>query len=126
VLDLEDKIRRGENRPSELALADVTFHRALGSATGNRMVEKIYHFVIDFFAPSIEFSHRRQDKGVLAQEHHRKIFIALAGRDLEGAVRAIRESIGVWKNYMQDAARGDPEDENAGGTRPDFKNHGAS
>jgi DNA-binding FadR family transcriptional regulator len=126
LLDLEEKVRHGERRPSELALADISFHRTLGYATGNRMVEKIYHFVIDFFAPSIELSHRKQEKGVLAKEHHRKIYDALAARDLESAVRAIRESIGVWKNYMQDSAKGDPQSARSASASPDVKRDGAA
>jgi len=100
VIDLETKIESGETQPSVLAAADISFHRALGIATKNRMVEKIYHFVIDFFSPSIELTHRLQEKGFLAKTHHRKIYNALVDHDLEGAVESVKESIGVWRNYI--------------------------
>jgi DNA-binding FadR family transcriptional regulator len=63
------------------------------------MVERIYSFVIDFFAPSIETTHRKQQKGVLAREQHRKIFNALCERDLPKALEAVEESILSWKQF---------------------------
>jgi len=105
VIDLETKVQSGETQPSMLAAADINFHRALGIATKNRMVEKIYHFVIDFFAPSIELTHKLQEKGVLAKTHHRKIYNALVAHDLEGAIESVKESIDVWRNFIP---RGQP------------------
>lgn len=106
VVRLEDLIDRGENQPERLAEADVAFHRALGRATGNRMVERIYSFVMDFFAPSIETTHRKQRKGTLAREQHRNIFNALRDRDLGRAVEAVDESIVSWKRYITENQAG--------------------
>jgi DNA-binding FadR family transcriptional regulator len=106
VVRLEELIDRGENKPERLAEADVAFHRALGRATGNRMVERIYSFVMDFFAPSIETTHRKQRKGTLAREQHRRIFNALRDRDLGRAVEAVDESIVSWKRYITENQAG--------------------
>ncbi|MFW6180447.1 MAG: FadR/GntR family transcriptional regulator [Spirochaetota bacterium] len=100
VARLEGLLDRGVSGPERLAEADVAFHKALGRATRNRMVERIYSFVMDFFAPSIETTHRKQRKGTLAREQHRRIFNALRDRDLARAVKAVDESILSWKRYI--------------------------
>jgi DNA-binding FadR family transcriptional regulator len=99
VVQLENMVDHGEDRPERLTEIDVAFHRALGRATKNRMVERIYSFVMDFFAPSIETTHRKQQQGVLARRQHRAIFDALRRGDLQQAVDAVEESIFSWKTY---------------------------
>ena len=83
---MEEKIKLGnENLPEDLARSDLAFHRALGKATKNSLVEKIYEFVMDFFAPSITLTHEKQKNGLMALSIHTKIYEALLKRDYEQA-----------------------------------------
>jgi DNA-binding FadR family transcriptional regulator len=109
VVRLEEMVESGDHQPERLTRADVAFHRALGRATKNRMVERIYSFVMDFFTPSIETTHRRQQQGVLARQQHRRIFDALRGRDLHSAIEAVDESILSWREYLTRDAAADAE-----------------
>jgi len=98
VNDMESMIRKkSEDQPEQLAQSDISFHRALGQATKNRLVEKIYDFVIDFFAPSIKVTHQKQEKGVKALAYHKRIYHALVQRNLAEAIDAVEESIIDWK-----------------------------
>jgi DNA-binding FadR family transcriptional regulator len=96
--DMDRRIRENKwNSPEELAGSDLNFHRALGRATKNILVQKIYDFVMDFFTPSITKTHRNQGNGLKALAQHRNIYRALIDRNLDGAIEAVEESIILWK-----------------------------
>ena len=81
----------------ELVQSDLDFHRALGDAAQNRLVDKIYSFVMDFFAPSIRMTHENERGGRRALFHHQRIYAALKKRNVDEAVEAVEESIIAWK-----------------------------
>ena len=81
----------------ELVQSDLDFHRALGDAAQNRLVDKIYSFVMDFFAPSIRITHENERGGRRALFHHQRIYTALKKRNVDEAVEAVEESILAWK-----------------------------
>ena len=62
-----------ENETDQFVRSDLDFHRALGKATKNRLVEKVYNFVMDFFTPSIRITHENLKGGRNALAHHKKI-----------------------------------------------------
>jgi len=98
VEEMERVIKSGgKDIFKKLLATDLGFHRALGRASKNRMVEKIYYFVMDFFAPSIEMTHRKQGKQLQALAHHKAIYKALSEKSLPDAIEAVKESIDVWK-----------------------------
>ncbi|WHH58152.1 FadR/GntR family transcriptional regulator [Petroclostridium sp. X23] len=102
-LDMETKINSSVKDPVVLSKSDLEFHYALGKATKNKLVEKIYTFIMDFFMPSIEITHEAQKTGLSALHTHKKILDALMERDLEKAIDSIFESIKVWQQlYSQD------------------------
>lgn len=82
----------------KLVQSDLDFHRALGKATRNRLVEKIYDFVMDFFEPFIKATHENQRGGRKALAHHQSIYAALEKRDVYEAIEAVEGSIIAWKN----------------------------
>jgi GntR family transcriptional repressor for pyruvate dehydrogenase complex len=101
INDMENMIKqKHENQPEQLTQSDLSFHRALGKATKNRIVEKIYDFLMDFFAPSIKVTHERQEKGNLALKDHQKIYRTLLNRNLEEAVDQVEKSIAEWKLFI--------------------------
>jgi len=102
IVDMENKISRvNEKQPEQLAQLDIDFHHALGRATKNRLVEKIYDFIIEFFTPSIKFAHEKlTDKGLTALNDHKRIFQALIGRNIEEAIEQVEKSISEWKELI--------------------------
>jgi GntR family transcriptional repressor for pyruvate dehydrogenase complex len=99
-LEMESKVRSGTGDGAGLAQLDLKFHRTLGIATKNKLVEKIYVFVLEFFTPSIEKTHENQNKGIFALKIHKEILDALVDRDLERAVQAVRKSVNIWEKLL--------------------------
>ncbi len=87
--------------PRELVEADLLFHRALGRATGNELMARIYEFVLEFFAPSIHSTYRREASGRNALLLHRAILDGLKARDPDRTVRAVKDSIGEWADLSE-------------------------
>lgn len=86
----------------ELTQLDIEFHLTLGQLTHNALLEKIYRFILDFFAPTIEKTYHREKTGTNALRLHRNILNALLERDLEKAQIALRESIHEWQRLFKE------------------------
>lgn len=97
---LEEAVRRKVTDPSELATLDIEFHLALGKATKNVLLERIYRFILDFFAPTIERTYEREKTGQNALRLHRNILASILERNWEKALVALRESIEEWKRLF--------------------------
>lgn len=79
------------------AMEDIKFHIALGKATCNSLVEKLYSFTLDLYKDSIETTHKNQVKAEKAIQFHENIYNALVEKNIEKAVKAIEESMESWK-----------------------------
>lgn len=97
-----DRMKRAaEERKSysELAAMDIEFHQLLGDITKNRLVKKIYSFILDFFTPSVQESHRNQGYNAeRAVSAHENIIKALELKDSGLAVQAVKYSIDTWED----------------------------
>jgi DNA-binding FadR family transcriptional regulator len=82
--------------PKALTELDLAFHRAIGRATKNELIQRIYGFTLDLFAHSIEETHRNKRKGLNALRCHKRILAGLLARDEASAKAAVRESIEQW------------------------------
>ncbi len=80
--------KRGETDISVLNACDLKFHRTLATLTNNHLVENMYNFVIDIFAPTINAS--------FGLERHRKIMAAIANRDKAAAMVAEHDHTATW------------------------------
>jgi GntR family transcriptional repressor for pyruvate dehydrogenase complex len=69
---------------------DIEYHRLLGKYSHNAIIENIYGFVIELFAPTISPTH----SGV--HEVHEDLHRAIMRRDAEGALGAIRRHTQIW------------------------------
>ena len=99
IFQMEELIENyGEIGVDEVVQSDLAFHSALGDAAQNRLVKKIYSFVMDFFEPSIRITHEKERSGRRALFHHQKIYEALKEKNVEGAIEAIEDSIVAWKD----------------------------
>ena len=70
--EYEELGRRGVTELAQLNACDLKFHRTLAGLTKNRLIENMYNFVIDIFAPTINAAY--------GLDPHRKIISAIANR----------------------------------------------
>ena len=93
---MAERVEAQESDPAVLTELDLRFHRAVGMATKNELIRKVYDFTLDLFAPSIQKTHEKPDKGRNALDHHRKILAGIEARDRERAEAAVEDSIQQW------------------------------
>ncbi len=86
--------------PEQLAKSDIEFHRLMGRATKNRLVEKFYSIILEFLEPYIVRSHMHQEHGAAAVNTHEHIVDAILSKDLTIAEKAIEESVEVWRKLV--------------------------
>lgn len=77
---------------------DINFHIALGKATKNVLVEKIYSFILDLFKDSIEATHKNQDHAREAITIHENIYNSLIEKDPGKALQAIKKAVVAWRD----------------------------
>ncbi len=86
-----------EVKGREFMTYELRFHAALGRATRNVLVEKIYNFVMELFTPYIEKTYNHETNGKNAVALHESIVKAIKSRDRDKAVKAIQRSIEEWR-----------------------------
>lgn len=80
---------------------DIEFHRVLGNATKNVLIEKIYGFILELFIPYIKNTYQREENGTKALMLHMEIMNAIKERDVERAMKATQKSIDEWRCLME-------------------------
>jgi len=88
---LEDRIAMKADR-NEIIARDLEFHATMAEICGNRLIEKIYGFIMEFLQPTI------RGEGVVPA--HGNILDALLRRDVEKAVKAIILSHDPWERGL--------------------------
>lgn len=91
--EYEELGRRGETDIAVLSACDVKFHRTLASLTHNHLIENMYNFVIDIFAPTINAAY--------GLEPHRQIMTAIANRDKAAAILAEQHHTATWRESQR-------------------------
>lgn len=93
---------QGEEAAARRMLAaDLRFHRLLGRATGNVLVEKLYGFVMELFTPYIEKTYDGTQNRADTAKLHGDIAAALTARNEAAALAATRRSIDVWSSKLR-------------------------
>ncbi|WP_263770773.1 FadR/GntR family transcriptional regulator [Propionivibrio soli] len=87
--EYEGLAKRNETDLAVLNACDLKFHRTLAQLTHNHLIENMYNFVVDIFAPTIN--------GSRALTTHRKLVAAIAARDKMAAIEAEKAHIATWK-----------------------------
>jgi len=93
---MERQVRDRVRDAKLLTQSDVDFHLAIARATKNDLIEKIYGFTLELFAPSIEETKKDEDSGPEALQLHKKILEGLMARDQARTEQAVKESINSW------------------------------
>lgn len=96
------KINSGEFEDEVLIETELMFHTALGKATGNKLIQTIYNFVMDLYVPNIYKDKRDEMFGQEALLCHRPIIDSIICKDLEKGEKAIKHSVEVWKHLKID------------------------
>ncbi len=99
------KSRSGERDAEVLAASDVEFHRALGRATRNELIEKLYGFVIEYFTPAIQKTHEDRARRLSALRLHEEMAGALCARDTARAEAAIESYDRAWARALMAAGQ---------------------
>ena len=83
---------------------DIDFHKTLGEATQNRLIQEIYSVTLNLFSPSIRQNYLSgQALGPDAestQKNHRLIYQALESKDANLAAHAVWTSLELWNRWM--------------------------
>ncbi len=91
-----ERVEAGEPDSAVLTELDLRFHRAIGRATGNEFIERVYEFTLDFFSPWIKRTNEMPDRGRESLKHHENILMGLESRDQKRAELAVEASVRHW------------------------------
>ena len=72
---------------------DLKYHRLMGQLTHNHIVENIYNFVVDLFAPTINAD--------FGYNEHRGMHEAIVDRDMERAMLGVERHTQAWTKGRQ-------------------------
>ncbi len=92
-LEMEENTK---NQPDDLEMAfrsDVNFHLVMGRITKNRLVENLYSFVVELYAPTMH-----PGRGL---ETHRRLVDSFYKRDLASALSAINQHDAIWHQAIE-------------------------
>lgn len=101
-LEQLQQLRRRKTGVDSLSANDMEFHRIMGRACRNKLLQRIYDFALDYLEHTIKDTHLWQENGSHSYEVHRQIIEAIQTNDFELAKRAIHYSVNVWRE-LQDA-----------------------
>ena len=96
-----EKLRNKEFEDEVLVETELMFHSALGQATGNKLIQTIYNFVMDLYVPNIYCDKRDELFLEDALQCHRPIIDAITERNLKAGEEAVRYSVDVWKQLKR-------------------------
>ncbi len=90
-----------ENFNEELLRCEMEFHQIQGRITKNKLLEKIYNFVLEYFRPYIALGIQKHASGSLeSKETHQNILEAIEKRDPVAAEKAVESSVEVWTGLL--------------------------
>lgn len=89
-----------DSTTDDFAKNDTEFHKLLGKASKNLLLERIYGCVIDFLNPSIKYIHSSENKGANSETAHSEMLEAIEKRDKEMAAKAVECASVSWANVM--------------------------
>ena len=98
--EMETNASAGEADAGRMGELDVQFHCMLGRLTRNRLVEKIYSYVMHYLAATIVESHRSQGGSANALASHSLIVDVLKTRDSTRIEEVTRMTVDTWFNLI--------------------------
>jgi GntR family transcriptional repressor for pyruvate dehydrogenase complex len=90
---VHERLVEVQSDPEEASAADVEFHRAIARATENELFLMLVDSLSDVMMDVRRATVGRHGRVQIGISHHERIVEALERRDVEGAVRAMREHL---------------------------------
>lgn len=100
ILTMQAMLKNQQVSVKRMTQADLDFHSALGRATHNPLVEKIYALVISLMEKTVETTHDRKENFLTVIDIHNDIYVALIQRDHGLAEKAILRSLDSWRELF--------------------------
>lgn len=97
-----EKLLKGNAPVEDLVKVDQTFHSLLAEASGNKLLQIVYNFVMEYFSQyMLKTTYRQSSLGTnYAARDHKLIVDALRKRDFSAVKLAIKHSVNTWQQYM--------------------------
>lgn len=97
-----EKLLKGNAPVEDLVKVDQTFHSLLAEASGNKLLQIVYNFVMEYFSQyMLKTTYRQSSLGTnYAARDHKLIVDALRKRDFSAVKLAIKHSVNTWHQYM--------------------------
>lgn len=86
----------------QFVINDMEFHKILGKASKNLLLERIYGCMIDFLTPSLECIHSANNKGDDAAIAHSEMLEAIEKKDYSMAVKAVECASESWISVLKE------------------------
>lgn len=81
--------------------SDLEFHYLLAKFAKNRLIERIYHFVLDYFKPYIKQSIEQPVKQIIdSMNPHEEMLEAIKEKNTVTAKQAVGKSIDIWRSLI--------------------------
>lgn len=104
--DCQDKMKEaaghGGAKANDMASLDIKFHEILGRITGNRLIQLIYSYIMNYLSQSVYESHRRQ--GEYAQnaiESHSMVLEAIETRNAARVPEVTKFAVDTWRQLIE-------------------------
>ncbi|MDQ0204385.1 FadR/GntR family transcriptional regulator [Pectinatus haikarae] len=99
--ELKKNYYKNKNTCDEVLYCDLEFHHLLAKFAKNRLIERIYNFVLDYFKPYIRQSIEEPVKQIIdSMNPHEQMLDAIKKKDVTAAKQAVHRSIEVWRNLI--------------------------
>jgi len=93
---------QGGHSTEEFTRMDMRFHEILGSITGNRLIQRIYTYIMSYLSQSVYESHRQQGQFAKnAIESHALMLDAIVKRDKSRVAESIRFAVDTWRELIK-------------------------
>lgn len=96
----------GGAKADDMALLDIKFHDLLGRITGNRLIQRIYSYIMSYLSQSVYESHRKQ--GEYAQnaiESHAMMLDVIETRDVARVPEVTKFAVDTWRKLIEASER---------------------
>ena len=86
---------------AEFTRMDIRFHEILGAISGNRLIQRIYAYIMSYLSQSVYESHRHQgDYAANAIESHSLMLEVITARDKGRVEEAVRFAVDTWRELI--------------------------
>lgn len=106
VQRMKDAAQHGGAKADVMTRLDIRFHHLLGQVTGNRLIQKIYSYIMGYLSQSVYESHRKQGEFAKnAIETHTIMLDVIKRRDSARVLEATKFAVDTWRHLVEAGAK---------------------